>query len=172
MEDLGADPEGVRKSIGGNRSDHELLEVDRVVGVLAAVEDIHHRDRQRGGAESADVAIEGHAEGFGGGVCHGHRDTEDGVCTEVRFVLGAIESEQQVVDLALVGSRLTHQLHGDRIVDVRNGLRHSLATPLLRITIAQLHSLMLAGRSTRGDRGASLRAVIKNHLHFKRRISS
>ncbi len=51
VEDLGAAAEGVAEAVEAQRHDHELLDVDRVVGVLAAVEDVHHRRGQQPGAE-------------------------------------------------------------------------------------------------------------------------
>ena len=41
-----------------DRHDHEFLEVDRVVGMLAAVDDVHHRHRQDMRRDAADIAIE------------------------------------------------------------------------------------------------------------------
>ena len=41
-----------------DRHDHEFLEVDAVVGVNAAVEDVHHRHRQQVRIDAADIAIE------------------------------------------------------------------------------------------------------------------
>ena len=38
--------------------DHEFLEIDIVVGVLAAVEDVHHRHRQRACRRPAQITIE------------------------------------------------------------------------------------------------------------------
>ena len=40
-------PQRVGEGLDADRHDHELLEVGRVLGVLAAVEDVEHRDRQR-----------------------------------------------------------------------------------------------------------------------------
>ena len=45
----------VRRAEGG---DHEFLEVHRVVGMRAAVDDVHHRDGQGDGAGAAEVAVE------------------------------------------------------------------------------------------------------------------
>ncbi len=60
VEDLGADAHRLGEGGGAAGDDHELLEVDAVVGVGAAVEDVHHRNRQhaapparRGGATAA-----------------------------------------------------------------------------------------------------------------------
>ena len=47
MERLGAVAQRLGETRRANRHDHELLEVDVVVGVLAAVDDVHHRHRQR-----------------------------------------------------------------------------------------------------------------------------
>ena len=65
--------------------DHELLEVDRVVGVGAAVEHVHHRHREqvrllaRAPAELGDVAVERAAGLVGGGARGRERDAEDRV---------------------------------------------------------------------------------------------
>ena len=47
-----------REGRDADRHDHELLEVGRVLGVLAAVEDVEHRDRQGPRADAAEVAVE------------------------------------------------------------------------------------------------------------------
>jgi hypothetical protein len=47
VEDLGDPAHGVGEGLGAHRRDHELLEVDLVVGVLAAVDDVGHRHGQR-----------------------------------------------------------------------------------------------------------------------------
>ena len=60
VEDLGAHAQRVAEARRADRHDHELLEVDGVVGVRAAVEDVHHRHgqdrarpRRRGSATAA-----------------------------------------------------------------------------------------------------------------------
>ena len=58
MEDLGAAAQRFGEGLRPDRHHHELLEVDRIVGVGAAVEDVHHRHRQQGRAGAADVAVE------------------------------------------------------------------------------------------------------------------
>src|ERR1700760_4926826 len=51
------------KSIGlfgwrAHRNNNESLEVDRIVGVHAAVDDVHHRHRQEPRRRAADIAVE------------------------------------------------------------------------------------------------------------------
>jgi hypothetical protein len=46
VEDLGAHAQRLAKRARADRHHHELLQVDGVVGVRAAVEDVEHRHRQ------------------------------------------------------------------------------------------------------------------------------
>ena len=43
MEDFDAGPQAVAERLKAERHDHELLHIDRVVGVLSTVDDVHHR---------------------------------------------------------------------------------------------------------------------------------
>ena len=56
VEDLGAHAQRLGERRRADRHDHELLEVDRVVGVRAAVEDVHHRHGQHVRRLAAEVA--------------------------------------------------------------------------------------------------------------------
>ena len=47
VEDLGAHAQGFGEVRRADRRDHELLDVDRIVGMRAAIEDVHHRHRQQ-----------------------------------------------------------------------------------------------------------------------------
>ena len=58
VEDLGAHPQALREGGRAHRHDHELLEVDLVVGVRAAVEHVHHRHGQHVRGLAAEVAPE------------------------------------------------------------------------------------------------------------------
>ncbi len=80
--------------------DHEFLDVDGGVGMGAAIDDVHHGNRQDIGVEAADVAVEGNAEGVGGGVGDGHRDAQHGVGAELGLGFGAVEVEQGAVEAA------------------------------------------------------------------------
>ena len=75
MENFGARAERIGEALKLFRDDHELLEVNRGVGVSSAVEDVHHRDGQDFGIRAADVFEEGLFELVGSGVgrCEGDR---------------------------------------------------------------------------------------------------
>ena len=56
VEDLGAHAQRLGEGRAPRGHDHELLEVDVVVGVRAAVEHVHHRHRQHARGVAAEVA--------------------------------------------------------------------------------------------------------------------
>ncbi len=68
----------------------------------AAIDDVHHRHRQKMGVRAADIAIERQAGGFGGSLGDGQRNAEDGVGAEARLVRRAVELDHRLVDLDLV----------------------------------------------------------------------
>ena len=106
VEDLGAGAQGLAEGRRPDGHDHELLEVGRVRGVLAAVEDVELRHRQRARAHAAEVAVERHAVFGGHRVRAGERDAEDGVGAQLALVGRAVEVDQQLVDGRLVGGVL------------------------------------------------------------------
>ena len=85
-EDLGPGAQGLAVGRHPDGHDHELLEVGRVLGVLAAVEDVEHRDRQRPRPRPADVAVERQVVGGRRRVGAGQRDAEDGVRAQAALV--------------------------------------------------------------------------------------
>ena len=58
MEDLRAEPKRLGERLRPGRDDHELLEVEPVLGVRAAVDDVHERHRERARFVAADPAVE------------------------------------------------------------------------------------------------------------------
>ena len=82
--------------------DHELLEVDGVVGVHAAVDDVHHRYGQDVGVGAADVAVERKLELVGRGLGDGQAGAEDRVGAEASLVVGAVEVAELGVDESLL----------------------------------------------------------------------
>ena len=91
VENLAAGAERFGKGRHAFRHDHELLEIDRRIGVRAAVDDVHHRHREHLGVRSAEIFEERNAELRGGRLRVGERDGEDGVGAELGFVRRAVE---------------------------------------------------------------------------------
>jgi hypothetical protein len=167
----GAGPERFRKAVEAGGDDHELLEIDRVVGVGAAVDDVHHRHRQRAGERAADVAVERHLGGAGGGLGDRQRDAEDRVGAEARLVVAAVDLDQQPVETDLV-----LRLHAaDRVVDRRVDGIDRLADALAEVALAAvalLDRLVGAGRGAGGHGGPPHRAVLEQDVDLDGRIAA
>ena len=169
---LGAPAQRLAEARRADRHDHELLEVDGVVGVHAAVDDVHHRHRQDVGVGAADVAVQRDRQVVGGRLGDGQADAEDGVGAEASLVVGAVELEHREVDRPLlVARRAPTQLVGDLVVDE---LRPPWRTPLPPIAVAavaQLDRLVLAGGRTRRDGGAAAGPAVQDHLDLDGRVA-
>jgi hypothetical protein len=92
------------------------------------------------------VGVEGHGLLGSAGLGNGQAHTEDGVGTELGLVGGAIEVNQELVDLGLVldVDVLLDDGGRDDLVDVLDGLEDALAAPLGLVAVAELASLVLA----------------------------
>jgi hypothetical protein len=75
--DLGPDPQALREGVCADRDEHELLQVDRVRRVGAAVDHVQHRHRQRDRVGPSEVAVERDAVLDGRRLGHGERDAEN-----------------------------------------------------------------------------------------------
>ena len=159
------------EALGAHRHGHELLQVDVVVGVLAAVHDVHHGHRQDVRVAAADVLIEGQPHRRRGGVGHGQRGAEDGVGAELGLVGRAVQGDQGLVDDALVGGVEAEQLLGDLVVHVVDGLVDRLAAVLLP-AVAQLDGFELAGRGAGRHRGAPGGARFELDLDLDRGVAA
>jgi hypothetical protein len=127
--DLDAHPDRVRERLGADRADHELLDVDVVVGVRSAVHHVHERNREDARADAAEVAVERQVLGERGRTCDRHRAGEERVRSEPCLVGAAVEVEQQLVHAALIASVEADQLVRDLLVYIADRLVHSLAAP-------------------------------------------
>ena len=106
-----------REARRADRHQHELLQVDVVVGVGAAVEDVHHRHRQHVGVGAADVPVQRQLGLAGRCLGHGEAGTEDRVGTEPGLVVGAVELDQLLIDEPLIERVDAVQRLGDLVVD-------------------------------------------------------
>ena len=113
MEDFDAPAQrfGKRRCADGHH--HELLEVHIVVGVGAAVEDVHHGDREQVRGGSSQIAVEGQAVFGRGGAGGGHGDRENRVGAQSPFIWRAVEFDHLLIDGALVGGIEVGERIGD-----------------------------------------------------------
>ena len=79
VEHLGAGAQRLGEGRQPLGDDHELLEVERVVGVGAAVDDVHQRHGQHARAGPAQITVKRHVELGRGGARGGQRHAQDRV---------------------------------------------------------------------------------------------
>ena len=81
---------GFAKAGCAYRNDHELLQVEVVVGVGAAVDDIHHGHGQLASVHAAKVTVQRQTRFFSSGAGHRHGHGQHGIGAQAAFVLGAV----------------------------------------------------------------------------------
>ena len=170
VEDFGAPADRLAHIVSARRQDHEFLEIDRIVGVRAAVDDVHHRRRQHARADAADIAVERQGGGFRGGLGDGERDAENSVGAETRLVRRAVELDHRLVDPDLVLGVEADERAGDLVIDIVDGGQRALAEISLGVPVAFLDRLMRAGRGAGGHGGASRGSVLQRHIDLDGRI--
>jgi hypothetical protein len=172
--DLGAAAEALGERRGADRRDHELLDVEAVVGVGAAVQHVQHRDRQAPGLHPeplAEEAVERGLRGRGGGVGGRERDGQDRVGAQPAEVGGAVGGAQGGVEPGEVGGVAAADRSGERPAHVFDGLPHALpAEP--RPAVAQLAGLVGAGGGAARHRGAAAAAVGEDDVGFEGRVAA
>ena len=106
VEDLGAHSDRLREGGSADRHDHEFLEVDIVVRVRAAVDDVHHRHGQNVGVEAADITEQRQAMSLGRG--SGDRQETPRIALAPSFALFLVPSMpmHHRVDLRLLVASL------------------------------------------------------------------
>ena len=144
MEDFRAPAQRFGEGGGAVGNNHELLRIDGIVGVRAAVEDVHLRHGQKVGAYAAEVAIErGHLRNCGsaGG---GHGDGENGIGAQLALVGGAVEVDHFAVDGRLVFRFHAEDGRGDFIVNMGDGFQGAFAEVPRFIAVTKLDRFMFA----------------------------
>ena len=159
VEHLSAPAQALLKGGGTHGHDHELLRVHGVGGVCAAVQNVHHGDRQTVAVHAAEEAVEGHIQRSGRSAAGGDGDGQNGVGAQLGFVLGAVGVDHGLVDGIGVGGIHADDGISDDGVDVLHGLGDALAQIAALVAVAQLQRLELAGGCTGRGAAPGYRAV-------------
>ena len=172
MENFRAPADRVGDVFGADGHDHEFLEVDGIVGMGAAIDDVHHRRRQNARLRAADIAIERQGGRVGGGLGDGERHAENGVGAEPRLVERAVEFDHRLVDRHLLLGLEAQQRAGDLAVDALDRAENALALVALGVAIALFHGFAGSRRGARGHGGAAKGAVFQRHIDLDRGIAA
>ncbi len=175
VEDLGADPQALGEARGPSRDDHELLEVDRVVGVSAAVQHVHHRHRQHrrlaAAVELGQIPVE-RLLGIGSsGLRRRQRNPEQRVRPQPPLVWRRVELDHRLVERPLLRRPRPDQRLGDLPIHVVDRLAHALAAPSVP-PVPQLHRLELPGRGAGGNRRETSGTRLERDLNLNGRVAA
>jgi hypothetical protein len=168
--DLGAGTESLGEGVEPERHDHELLNVDRVVGVSAAVQDVQERHREDRGPRPAQVDVGGQARRLGCRPGDGERGPEDGVGAQAALVGGAVELDQDVVDERLLADVHARHPGGDLVLDVGDGTGDPFTVVALA-AVAELQGLPAPRRRTRRDGRAAPLPAVQDDVHLQGRVA-
>ena len=106
------------------------------------------------------------ARGFGSRACHGKRDTEKRIGSEIFLIRSAVELDQLVIDLRLLPRFPAFYCGRDWTINVADGLEHAFAAVTFLVAIAQFPRLMLTGAGAAGNGRATHRAPLQVHIDF------
>ena len=160
------------KQVEAQGHDHELLDVDVVVGVRAAVDDVHHGGRQQAGADAAEIAEQRQAGVGRRGMGRGQRNAEDGVGPQLALVLGAVQFDHPPVQRGLIQGVHAGQFVGQDVVDVVDRLQHALAQVQRLVAVAKFQGLVNARARAAGNRRPAERTVGQFHVDLDGGISA
>src|SRR5437867_1171261 len=102
MKNFTSRPQSLGKRWQSFWHDHKLLEIDRRIRVSAAINDVHHWNRQHLGIWTAQILEEREPELTGRGSSCRERDGKDCVRPELGFVRLAIESDHRLIEPDLI----------------------------------------------------------------------
>ncbi len=166
VKNFRADPHSLGTAGGLEGHDHEFLDIDIVIGMGAAIENIHHRHRQQLGVGAANVTIKRQTALIRRRTGHGQGNAQNGVGPQTPLVLGTID-----VDHLLIHRHLIKHLHADHgigqfAVDGIHRLGDALAQITALVAITQFHRLTGAGGSPGWHRSTAQTALFGKDLHL------
>ena len=172
MKDLGAAAKRFAESRQTGRDNHEFLDVEVVVGMSAAVHNVHHRNGQRKAVDAAEITIQRKSAFFSSCACYRQGNSQNGVGAEAGLIRGAVELDHGAVNFRLLAGVVTDNFIADFVVDVGNGLKNTFAVIAGSIAVTKLNGFAAACGSTARDCCASDHAGSKNDLGFNGRIAA
>ena len=138
----------------------------------AAVDDVHHRNRQFVGVAAANVAIQGETKQIGSSFCGSKADAEDSVSTEFGFGRRAVELDHLVIESTLIEDAIADERGSNDLIDVRNSFERAFAEVATFVAVAELESFILAGGCAGRNGCATDHAALENDIDFDSRIAA
>ena len=145
MEHLRSVTHRFAQTRGADRQNHELLQINAVVGVRTAIDDVHHGDRQLVRSCGAQMPIQRQVVRACLGLRRRQRDRQHRVGAQASLVVAAVQLDQGVVQRILIGRIHTQHRVTDLTVDVGDRPGDALAQVARTVTVAQLHGFAGSG---------------------------
>ncbi len=172
VEYLGAHADGLGLVLGADRTDHELLESDRSIGVSTTVNDVHHGNRENISVGAAQVAVQGHAQLCGSSLGNGQGNAQDGVGAQLALGRRTVQFDHGFVDGALLRGIHADDFRSNHLVHVVNSFQDTLAAIALFVAVAELKSLVFTGGSAGRNGSNTNKTGIQGNFNFDGRISA
>ena len=166
MKCFNPSPQRVGEAVKAQWHDHELLHIDRVVGVLATIDDVHHRRRQDVRGRATQVAIQWQLTVAGRRLGNRHGGAQDGVGPQPLLVGRAVQFDHHLIDCTLLQRVQTDQRVSDLAIDVFDRLGHSLAEVDRSIAIAQFPRLVSPRAGSAGYGRPTEGSIHQFHLNL------
>ena len=163
----------LRKSRRAFRHDHEFLEIDRRIGVRAAVEDVHHRHRQDLGRVARRDNERGKPCSAAAAACAVASETPRKAFAP-SFVLFGVPSSSIILSsiFACSSASKPRQRRRDRLVHAAHRFGHAFAAVALLVAVAQFPRFVLAGARAARNGGAADGAACEMDIDFDGRIAA
>lgn len=155
-----------------DRHDHAFLNIDIVVRMRTAVHDVHHRDRQIVGIDTAEILVQRKTGGLCCCMSGSEGDTEDGIRAKAALVFCAVEVDQDVVKSSLVAGVPAEDCVSDFAIDVIHCLEHAFAVVTVLIAVTKFGGFEHTGGSAGRYCGSGEGAVFELHIDFNSRVST
>ena len=140
--------------------------------MLAAVQNVEHRNRQGSRGHATNVAVERQFVVVRGSLGDRKRDAENRICAELCFVRRTVQAQEEVVDAGLVGGVQPFELWGDNFVDVLDRSQNALSAVAVLVAVAKLDGFKRAGARAAGYGRPSLAATLECDINFEGGVST
>ena len=152
VKNLRANTKGFREALGGNRLNHELLDINVVIRVLATVQDVHHRHRHGklagGTVDVCNVRIQRLAQGDSCSLGRRQGNRQNCVGAQVGLVLGTVEVQHDLIQSTLISCIFAYQCITDLAVHGFHSLQNTFAKVAGGVTVTQFQRFAGTGRRT------------------------
>ena len=140
--------------------------------MLAAVENVHHRNRENLCVCAADVLVQRHSIVVSCCACASQGNCESRICAELGLELCSVEIDHDLIDFALAGNIETDDLRCNDLVNVVNSLQSSLAAETLLVAVTEFERFTLTGGCAGRNDGTTERAGFCGNLSLDCRVTA